>query len=228
MPDLSNLELLSIYEVAKRLEAENDKPLIVWLHLIVRAVCSGKLSLRPSRFWRTKSFDTWAALRDGKVTWTLRESVLWQYLYPPRNTDIPTDLKRIMETEGVSIRHKDFQSWFESEGYPLPHFWFSDEERNKTEKQALTPAKRADIGLKALALDFLRSKNKGTPLMELVDDLAREYRQKGQAAYRLLVDSGHTKDSKNLIAQQDAETDKKKIKKIGGYMRRELLNLKKK
>jgi len=168
--DLSGRPRLMLYELLQNLEEETRKPLVDWLHLISCAAIphvkiDHKLKLRPDENWRilkskkvplyrTKR-PVWFAgegpsntrVRAGStlkhfwIDWNFDDSILNKFIEEPYSIKEPSWLQSSLQKERIQIHRDDFRLWCDSAGYPLPRFWFPEENRQQPfiKDEALAP-----------------------------------------------------------------------------------------
>ncbi len=154
--NLSAYKTLRLYRLTYELQAETGEPLVLWLHRIACAVVpimkhGPELKLLPDEKWKvSKTVKERVIAPVGnpyggrsrylgtrEVTrwepWEFDRSALIIFTATPTDSNEPAGLEDRLNDEGILIHRDDFLTWCKAAGFPLPHFWFSEEERQQTD-----------------------------------------------------------------------------------------------
>lgn len=150
--DLSAYKTIRLYLLLHELQTETEEPLVLWLHRIACAVDpfmkhGQRLKLRPDENWKVSrtreeriivpvgdphgSLARFAGMRDVTYwdPWEFDRSALIIFTEPPIDIREAPGLESRLKDEGIQIHRDDFRTWCQSAGYPLPRFWFPEEQR---------------------------------------------------------------------------------------------------
>jgi len=157
----SDFPELPFYEVARQLAKRTRKPITFWLFTLSNSACTEKepltdstvipLLLLPDDSWRNRQEEprqrrirSYGIGPDGEMInsrsridfentnneWELSRSSL-QILKRTYSPYEITGTREALEYEGIVIKRVRFCRWCLHSGYPLPRFWFTDEERQQ-------------------------------------------------------------------------------------------------
>ena len=166
--DLSDFEVLPLYDIAKHMAAETQKPLTTWLYRIIKdrlIVCYQHESGYGvnSAISCMRKIET--SLLPSEEDYTIKLISVGRLHHHEEPKRLKISLKE--QLANVTISRSCFRTWCEASGYALPRFWFGEGEsstatqpphkvtdRNHADGNNLPPKTRTDA-LKALILKLV-------------------------------------------------------------------------
>ncbi|MDY0185567.1 MAG: hypothetical protein RBR43_06790 [Desulfuromonadaceae bacterium] len=187
IPDLTDIEMLPIYEISKLMEAETGTPLVVWLHRMVKG---GVLVCFYQDYGAEKVNNVLEKFNSSPKSIS-EESFSEQLInigsLLGRQNSTPGPKYRLLkdQIEGALVRRENFHAWCISAEHPLPRFWFRDKAG-----ELLSPVdqqKRLQQTSRDQAEDYaVKERNKNTPLSEIINYLEKAFGFKGQTLHDIV------------------------------------------
>lgn len=196
MVDLTDLPNLEIYTLAEMLEHETKENRLLWFHRMAK---QGLLVCYCHNHYSWRAEKILSKLARGFKSLSEDYYFVEAMVPTPHGSQFRTCLGKIPlkeATHRIEVNQDVFQVWCKNAGYPLPRFWFGEQQPAEPMQQirALTE------DLKTAGKNYaVTERKKGTPAFEIKESLKTKYGFKGQELHDAIwpEDNGKKPGAKN-------------------------------